>query len=242
MQRWRKSFVPRMQVFHFATQRGAFRDGGPTFATILGMIPRRLMAIAILLAMAGVFPVFLSTRATGTDPATSVAATLGVAPDLDARLARFKPVEMPFDRSGMSEREQQMVQKLVDAANRIEQIYWRQSDPEGLKIYSQLEKSKDPLDQKVVRFMTINGSRYDLVDELRPFVGNEPAPAGRNLYPRGLTQAEIEQYVAAHPEQKAEVYNEQSLLRLDGGKLHAQPYHQVFAEFLKPAAEDLREA
>jgi len=88
-----------------------------------------------------------------------------------------------------------------------------------LKIYSQLEKSKDPLDQKVLRFMTINGSRYDLVDELRPFVGNEPAPPGRSLYPRDATQAEIEKYVAAHPEQKADVYNEQSLLRRDGGKL-----------------------
>src|SRR5258707_14423282 len=230
MQRCRKSFVRRTQVFHFATQRGAFRGGGPTFATILGMIPRRLMAIAILLAMAGIFPLFLSTHATGRDPGTSVAATLGVAPDLDARLARFKPVEMPFDRSGMSEREQQMVEKLVDAANRMEQIYWRQSDPEGLKIYSQLEKSKDPLDQKALRFMTINGSRYDLVDELRPFVGNEAAPPGRSLYPHDLTQAEIEKYVAAHPEQKAEVYNEQSLLRRDSERLRATAYHEVFAE------------
>src|SRR5260221_933250 len=149
---------------------------------------------------------------------------------------------MPFDRSGMRQREQQMVEKLVGAANRTEQIYWRQSDPEGLKIYSQLEKSKDPLDQKVLRFMTINGSRYDLVDELRPFVGNEPAPPGRRVYPRDLTQRESEKRVAAHREQKAEVYNEQSLLRRDGGQLHAEPYHQVFAEFLKPAAEDLREA
>src|SRR5260221_3456045 len=228
MQRRRKSFVPPMHVLHFATQRGAFRGGRPTFATLLGMIPRRLMAIAILLTIAGVFPLFLSTHATGKDPETSVAATLGVAPDLDARLARFKPVEMPVDRSGMSEREQQMVEKLVDAANRIEQIYWRQSDPEGLKIYSQLEKSKDPLDQKVLRFMTINGSRYDLVDELRPFVGNEAAPAGRSLYPRDLTQAEIEKYVATHPEQKAEVYNEQSLLRRDSERLRAAAYHEVF--------------
>src|SRR5260221_7465770 len=219
MQRWRKSFVPRTDVFHFATQRGAFRDGGPTFATLLGMIPRRLIAISFLLLIAGVFSLLLRTNARGRDSGTSVAATLGVAPDLDARLARFKPVEMSFDRTGMSEREQKMVDKLVTAANRIEQIYWRQSDPEGLKIYSQLEKSKDPLDQKVLRFMTINGSRYDLVDELRPFVGNEAAPAGRSLYPRDLTQAEIEKYVATHPEQKAEVYNEQSLLRRDSERL-----------------------
>jgi len=80
---------------------------------------------------------------------TSVAAPFGVVPDLDARLAKFRPIEMPFNRAGLSEREQKLVEKLVDAANRIEQIYWRQSDPEGLKLYARLQKSQDPLDQKV---------------------------------------------------------------------------------------------
>src|ERR1700756_5993046 len=114
-------------------------------------------------------------KATKTSAATSIAAPLGVAPDIDARLAKFKPLEVPFNRAGLSEREQKLVEQLVDAANRIEQIYWRQSDPEGLKLYARLEKSPDPLDKKVLRFMAINGSRYDLIDELRPFIGNEPA-------------------------------------------------------------------
>jgi len=172
----------------------------------------------------------------------SIAAPLDVAPDIDARLAKFKPIEMPFNRAGLSEREQKLVGKLVDAANRMEQIYWRQSDPEGLKLYVRLLKSADPLDKKVLRFMTINGSRYDLIDELRPFVGKEPVPPGRALYPRGLTQTEIEKYVAAHPEQKTEIYNEHSILLRDESKMAAVPYHLAFAELLKPAAEDLREA
>src|SRR6266478_7468041 len=173
---------------------------------------------------------------------TSIAAPLGVAPDIDARLAKFKPIEMPFNRAGLSEREQKLVEKLVDAANRLEQIYWRQSDPEGLKLYVRLEKSADPLDKKVLRFMKINGSRYDLIDELRPFVGKEPVPPGRALYPRGLTQTEIEKYVAAHPEQRPEIYNEHSILLHDENKMAAVPYHLAFAELLKPTAEDLREA
>ncbi len=167
---------------------------------------------------------------------------MAVAPDLDARLARFKAFEMPFDKTSLSEREQRMVQKLVDAANCIEQIYWRQSDPDGLRLYGQLLKSDDPLDQKVLRFMTINGSRYDLVDELRPFVGGQPAPPGRELYPRDLTVAETEAYVAAHPLEKADVYNERSILRRHGKKLVATPYRTEFADFLKRAAENLREA
>ena len=177
-----------------------------------------------------------------TRAATSIAAPLGVAPDIDARLAKFKSIEMPFNRAGLSEREQKLVEKLVDAANRIEQIYWRQSDPEGLKLYVRLVNSQDPLDQKVLRFMTINGSRYDLIDELRPFIGKEPAPRGRALYPRDLSQADVEQYIVAHPEHKTAIYDQDSILLRDGNKLEAMPYHVMFAEFLNPAAEDLREA
>jgi hypothetical protein len=213
------------------------------------MMNKRFMALAPLLIFLALSPFLLrmharmkSGSATNLTVPTGVAAPLGVAPDIDARLAKFKPVQMPFDGAGLSEREQQMVKKLVDAANCMERIYWRQSDPEGLQLYGRLEKSSDPLDKKVLRFMKINGSRYDLIDELHPFVGKEAAPPGRALYPTDLTQLEAEKYVAAHPAEKESVYNENSLLERDGNKLIAVPYHIAFAEFLKPAADDLREA
>jgi hypothetical protein len=167
---------------------------------------------------------------------------LGVASDLDTRLAKFKAMEMPLNRGALSPKEVQLVQKLVDAANSIERIYWRQSDPNGLKLYGELEKSADPLDQKVLRFLKINGSRYDLIDELKPFIGTQPAPPGRALYSVGLTREEAEKYVAANPGAKNAVYDEHSVLRKDENKLQAIPYHVAYAEFLKDAAQDLREA
>jgi hypothetical protein len=173
---------------------------------------------------------------------TAIAAALVVVPDLDARLAKFRALDMPLDRTSLSARELQLVQKLVDAANAIEQIYWRQSDPEGLALYGKLEKSRDGLDQKVLRFLRINGSRYDLIDELKPFVGARPAPPGRALYSDGLTREEIEKYVAANPGQSDQVYNERSVLGKKGEQLEAVPYHAAYEEFLKSAARDLREA
>src|ERR1700730_5663919 len=132
---------------------------------------------------------------------------LKVAPDLDARLARFKPISMPFHQQGLSSREIQLVHKLVDAANYIEQIYWRQSDPEGLKLYLSLLGSTHPQDLKLRHFLKINGSRYDLVDEMKPFVGSSPAPPGRALYAPGLTRADIEKYVQQHPGHKTGIYS-----------------------------------
>ncbi|HVO56280.1 MAG TPA: hypothetical protein VMT51_01155 [Dongiaceae bacterium] len=203
---------------------------------------RRIVSLIVIVAAVALFPMLVNLNATGGGSSTSLAAPLGVAPDLDARLAKFKLFEMPLNRAGLSERELKLVEKLVDAANRIEQIYWRQSDPEGLALYQKLLASDNPLDQKVLRFLKLNGSRYDLVDELHPFVGTQAAPPGRALYPPGLTQAEVEKYVAAHPGEQSAVYNEQSVLVQNGEKLEAIPYHVKFAEFLQPAAQSLRDA
>jgi hypothetical protein len=165
-----------------------------------------------------------------------------VALDLDARLARFKPIKMPFHQEGLNPREIALVRKLVEAANYIEQIYWRQSDPEGLKLYVSLHGSKKPQDMKLRRFLKINGSRYDLVDEMKPFVGTAPAPPGRALYPAGLTREDIEKYAAQHPEQKAALYGDFNVVRKAGVALIAIPYHVEFAQFLRPAAKALHEA
>jgi hypothetical protein len=171
-------------------------------------------------------------------PATDVK----IASDLDARLAKFKPIDMPFHQQGLSAREIQLVHKLVDAADYIEQIYWRQSDPDGLKLYVSLADSTKPQDQKLRRFLKINGSHYDLVDEMKPFVGTSPAPPGRSLYPAGLTREEIEAYVTRHPDQKAALYNDFAVVKRKGDTLIAVPYHVEFAQFVKPAAKALQEA
>ncbi len=69
-----------------------------------------------------------------------------VVPDLAARAAKFKLVRMPFHSKGLSAREIKMVDKLVEAAGLADCIYWRQSDPDGLKLYLSLAKSKSPQD------------------------------------------------------------------------------------------------
>ncbi len=116
------------------------------------------------------------------------------------------------------------------------------SIPEGLKIYNALEKSSDPQAQKVARLLFINGSRWDLIEENKPFIGTEPMPPGRAFYPKGLTRDEIEQYVKQHPEKKAELYSPLTIVERHGSELVGVPYHVKFKEFLDPMAEDLRQA
>ena len=81
-----------------------------------------------------------------------------------------------------------MVDKLVDASRQIEQIYWRQFDPAAIPLYNSLAASSDPRDEPLRRYLWINGSRFDLLDEHKPFVGTDSKPPGGALYPKDLTR------------------------------------------------------
>ncbi|HEX8816817.1 MAG TPA: Zn-dependent hydrolase [Terriglobales bacterium] len=179
---------------------------------------------------------------TGSAAKGPESAGLKVAPDLNERLARLKRVEMPFAGAGLTAREKQLVQKLVDASRYIEDIYWRQIDPPALELYETLGLSTNPKDEALRRFIWINASRYDRLDEDKPFVGATPLPAGRSFYPPDLTREKIEQYVKDHPEQRDGIYNGTSIVRWHDGQLEAVPYHIAYRAFLEPAAKDLREA
>jgi hypothetical protein len=168
--------------------------------------------------------------------------TLVVAPNLSAQVAKFKPVRMPFDSSRLTPREQQLVAKLVEACQYLESIYWRQSDPEGLKLYHALAGSAAPRDVELRRYLKINGSRFDLIDNDAPFVGASPRPPGRDLFPEDLTKEEFGRYVAAHPDGKAALYDPFTVVRRKGAALEAIPYHVAFREWLDPAVKALRDA
>jgi hypothetical protein len=172
----------------------------------------------------------------------SVSAHMQVVPDLEYRLTRFRQVHMPFDASGLTAREQKMVAKLVDACRYLDDIYWRQVDPDGLQLYQSLEGKTSKQDVNLRRYLWINGSRFDLLDGQKPFVGATPMPLGRGFYPQGLTRDQIEQYVRLHPEKRAELYGPTSVVRWHGSDLEGLPYHIAYRSFLEPAARDLREA
>jgi hypothetical protein len=165
-----------------------------------------------------------------------------VVPDLAERLAKWKPVEMPFHSQGLTAREREEVEKLVEACRYLEDIYWRQSDPEGLTLYQELDGSQTPRDLKLRRFLFINGGRFDLLANFKPFVGHEPMPPGRGFYSQGVTREQIEQYVKDHPEQKNDIFSPYTVVRRNGEQLHAIKYSVAYRSFLEPAAKALREA
>ena len=161
------------------------------------------------------------------------ALTMNVALDLEQRLARYKPVEMTFAAEQFTARELRLINELIAASRDLENIYWRQNSPEDIPVY----KSLPPGPLK--RFLWINGSRYDQIDENKPFIGSDPMPPGRAFYARDLTREKIEAVVKAHPERKKAIYDERMVV---DANMRTTPYHKKYRKWLEPAARHLRKA
>ena len=199
---------------------------------------RAFLGMALGIGVAAVCTVLAQTHRAKAQKMTPQ--ELPVAKDLDRRLARWRSVKMPLVKSGLSAQELRLIDKLVEACHHLENIFWRQSDPEGLELYVSLAKSGRNRDLQ--RLLFTNGGRFDLIDENQPFVGTQPMPPGRGFYPKGDTRAELEQYVRRHPEKKAEIYSPFTVIRREGSGFGGVPYHVVYRQWLNPAAAALRTA
>src|ERR1700723_170734 len=225
------------------------------------------LAAGVAIAVATLYPLAANQHSAAA-PQSAAATTANsappakpyVVPDLAERVAKFKLVRMPFNSAGLTAREKQMIDKLVDASGLLDCIYWRQNDPEGLKLYLSLAKSKNPKNESLRRYLKINGSRFDLIDDDKPFVGTQPMPPGRGFFPgapsdKAVALSEIEEFARQVPDKKAAIYSPHTIVEglqpkwmnrapIYTGRYAPRviPYHVAFAEFLKPMAQDLREA
>jgi hypothetical protein len=67
-------------------------------------------------------------------------------------------------------------------------------------------------------------------------------PPGHDLYPHDLTRANIEQYTAQHPADRAAIYDGYTVVQRQNGRLIGVPYHQAYQQFIQPMAQALRDA
>jgi hypothetical protein len=201
---------------------------------------------ALLIAAAGVASISIAGSRAVSDIAADIppSCTSHPAPteNIAAQLAKFRPVQMPFSTAGLTAREVAMVRKLVEAGQDLESIFWRQSDLEGLAIYQTLANCPGATEKQIHHYLLINGNRYDLLEGNKPFLANTVYEPGHELYPAGVSRKEIEDYVAAHPAKKAEIYNPWTVVKRSGKELVGVPYHVEYKAWLVPAAKALRDA
>jgi hypothetical protein len=179
---------------------------------------------------------------------TTAMPPLEILPDVPERLNQLPRTTIDYDRSLLSEREQQVVAKLIEASKSIDDIYLRQVSEDNPAIRASLVAGagRSALDRAGLDFFDINKGRWDRLKEdapfLSPFGAAGKKPDGAAFYPTDMTKAEFEAYVAAHPGSKAELEGLLTVVRRDGVAFVGIPYSAFYRDLLQSAAARLHEA
>ena len=159
----------------------------------------------------------------GASPSTTVDSPI------ERKLAQYTTVRLTTDLDKLTESERQMIPLLIDAARSMDAIYWRQAYGNRDSLLRSIE------DPSTRRYAEINYGPWDRLDGNAPFVeGVGSKPKGAGFYPRDMTKEELKG--------KA-LQSQYTLVRRDStGVLIAVPYHEAYADQIRPAVAKLREA
>jgi hypothetical protein len=175
----------------------------------------------------------------------SDAANENIKADVPQRLAQLPKTVVDYDRSLLNPEEQQVVQKLIEASQHIDEIYWLQVSEENpqLRAKLQADAGKSALDRAGYDYFLANKGKWDRLKADEAFIAPfTKKPEGAAFYPADLTKEELEKYVAAHPDQKEALEGLFTIVRRDGANLKTIPYSVAYKEHLDQAAAKLREA
>jgi hypothetical protein len=160
---------------------------------------------------------------------------------VNAQLKKFKPVEIEYNEAVLSAGDKKALEKMVEAARVIDEIFLRQVWSGNVKLRDELKKQKDRI---LLDYFTINFGPFDRLDHDRPFidVGLKEKPPGANFYPEDIKKEEIEEWIKRHPADKKDFESNFTVIVRDGKKLKAVPYSEVYGELLERASALLKEA
>ena len=157
---------------------------------------------------------------------------------IEKKLARYTTVRLTADLAKLSENERKMIPLLIDAARSMDAIFWWQAYGNRDSL---LESIKYPGTR---RYAEINYGPWDRLDSNAPFIeGIGPKPAGSGFYPHDMTKEQFEAAAKRSPAEGKALRSQYTIVRRDSARgLLAVPYHEAYADQVRPAVAKLREA
>lgn len=205
--------------------------------------PKRLSALALLLASAA-----CTTSPSGEigaappAPVESPIAPAEPAYDLAAQKEKLATIAMEVDTTFLNAEEREVVNLLIKASDLMTEIYLRQRYVENPQVQRAVSMNRRADRDLLVEMFARNLGPWDEMADLHPFWGTTPMPEGAGFYPQDLTRAQLDAYIAAHPDQKAALLSPYTVVRRQGDKLVAVPYSVEYREWLEPASKLLEQA
>ena len=158
------------------------------------------------------------------------------------QLTKLAPVILTCDLSHLPPQEIQVLERLVRAAQHMDNIFLRQVYEKNSAILKALKNARNPDDSVYLDLFKIMFGPWDRLDDNRPFINNTPKPDGANFYPLDITKEEFNRWIEDHPADREAFQGYFTIIRRRGDQLAAIPYAEFFEDHLKPAADLLREA
>lgn len=147
-------------------------------------------------------------------------------------LKKYTSVKLTADLSVLSDNQKKMIPVLIEVGKIMDELFW-------FEAYGKRDSLLGALtNEKAKQFVRINYGPWDRLANNEPFIeGVGAKPAGANFYPADMTK---EEFAAAELDGKASLYT--FIRRNESGDLIAIPYHEMFSEQVKKAADLLRQA
>lgn len=160
--------------------------------------------------------------------------------------ARFAPVEMRVDTSGLSPGDRQALAKLLDAARLIDRIYLNQLWSGNQAMYARLKKDTTPLGAARLEYFWLNKGPWSDLDGHAAFLPGAPPRKvpGADFYPEDMQREEFEAWAKTLPESgRREAEGFFTVIRRDAARhLTAVPYSREYGHHLARAARLLHQA
>jgi hypothetical protein len=161
---------------------------------------------------------------------------------LEQQIDKFASTDIGSPLEDLKTKDLTLLNKLVEASDQIDEIFWRQVYAKNPELRQKLEASKDPKDQTTLHLFNIMRGPFDRLQDNKPFLGTQPKPLGAGFYPEDLTQEEFQKWIADHPKDAAAFESPYTVIQRDGNKLKAVPYSEAYKQWLEPAARNMEEA
>lgn len=178
--------------------------------------------------------------------AMTVSAAVPDLAELNRMIARYAPAEIRANASHLAPGDQKALQKLIEAARVVDELFITQLWSGNAALRKKLEEDQSPLGQARLHYFMLNKGPWSDLDDHAAFLPDVPPkkPVGANFYPEDLTRDEFETWVVKLPRERQEEARGffSVIRRTQQSKLYSEPYNTAYEAELERLAALLNEA
>ena len=161
---------------------------------------------------------------------------------VQTELDKLAPVEIKADLSALTNNEQQVVFKLVEAGQIIDQLFLLQVDRNNPLIRNEILRSKNPDKELYLEMFDIMFGSWNRLEHDKPFINDQKKPVTAGFYPTDLTVDEFEDFLKINPEKRALFEDTFTIINRTSDGLEAKKYHVQYAELITQLNKVLKDA